>query len=319
MAIQQATYNKSRLEIGEALKEFLVDRENYYVGSRILPMLAVPKAEANFPKIMREGLLRRADVKRAVGGAYNRDAFDVEDDSYQCFEYGVEIKLDDSEIALYANDFDAEAAKAEVAINKLLNEYEIRVAAAVFNTTTWTGSTLYTDTTVAWTTSTSATPVSDVQDAKEKVRALTGMIPDTVVLNQTAFVGLLKADDIKDRIKYVEVLSQANLANALAGVFGVRQVLVAPAVYNSAGEGPAFSAANVWSSDYAMVCVAAKPGDRLVTPCIGRTFSWSPDAGFPYTMETYREEQTRSEVLRVRHYVDEKIFDASYGHLLKIG
>jgi hypothetical protein len=60
----------------------------------------------------------------------------------------------------------------------------------------------------------------------------------------------------------------------------------------------------------------ATSGD-IREPCIGRTFHWAQDgSSIGGTVEQYREEQTRSNVIRVRHDVDELIILPAAGHLL---
>jgi hypothetical protein len=52
-------------------------------------------------------------------------------------------------------------------------------------------------------------------------------------------------------------------------------------------------------------------------PCIGRTFHWTQDgSSIGGTVESYREEAIRGDVIRVRHDVDEVILYPEAGHLL---
>ena len=52
-------------------------------------------------------------------------------------------------------------------------------------------------------------------------------------------------------------------------------------------------------------------------PCIGRTFHWAEDGSQPAgTVETYRDETKRSDIVRVRHDVDEIVMYTEMGHLL---
>jgi hypothetical protein len=65
-----------------------------------------------------------------------------------------------------------------------------------------------------------------------------------------------------------------------------------------------------------MVCRIATSND-FREPCIGRTFHWSADgSSIGGTVESYREEQTRSDIIRVRHEVAEVTLYAEAGHLL---
>jgi hypothetical protein len=67
-----------------------------------------------------------------------------------------------------------------------------------------------------------------------------------------------------------------------------------------------------------MVCKVAT-GQDFREPCIGRTFHWAGDgSGIDGTIESYRDETVRGDVIRVRHDVDEIVLYKQAGHLLKI-
>jgi len=102
----------------------------------------------------------------------------------------------------------------------------------------------------------------------------------------------------------------------LAQVFDLPFILVAGGSKNNAIEGQSASPVQIWSGEYAMVCKIATGAD-FREPCIGRTFHWSADgSAIGGSIESYREEQTRSNIIRVRHDVDEVVLYAEAGHLL---
>ena len=102
----------------------------------------------------------------------------------------------------------------------------------------------------------------------------------------------------------------------LSAIFDLENIIVAGSSRNSAKEGQAASPTQIWSDEYAMVCKIATGAD-MREPCIGRTFHWSEDgSSVGGTVETYRDETVRGNVVRVRHDVDEKLLYAEAGHLL---
>jgi len=312
------TYATPRADLAQAMAEYDFSKKKF-IGFQVLPSILVPHEAATFSKILREGMLRREDVKRTKKSAYNRGEWEHEDDTYQCYEYGLEQALDDSERAKYSRDFDAEFWSAKMAYERVLREHEIRVATAVFNATTWTGASLTTGVSTEWSTPATADVLGDVQGGKEKVRALTGMEPDTLICSQKVYNNIRRNAALLAAIAYVQVATDVNVRGAIAEWLGLDQILVGGGVYNSDPEGDtSFTGADIWDDEYAMVCVAGRAGMPLQVPCIGRTVTWEADS--PETdgliVEEYREEQTRSWVYRARHNVDEKVLDASFGHLL---
>ena len=312
----QATYASPRLDLGMALAEYDYAQAGY-IGLQALPIMPVPRQAATFSKVTREGLLRREDVKRSKRGAYNRGTYETEDDTYACEEYGHEQPLDDSERAFYANDFDAEFWAAQVAYHRVIREHEIRTAALLFNATTWTGASLTTAVGTEWST-VSSDILGDVTAAKEKVRVLTGMQPNGLIVSQKVYNNMRRNTALIDAVKYTHLASDEIVRTAIADYLGVDSVLVGKAVYNSVSEGGTYTGADVWSAEYAMVAILGRPGAQLVTPCVGRTMVWEQDtpATAGIVTEEYREEATRSWIYRVRQNVDEKVFDPSFAHLL---
>ena len=312
----QATYADPRMDLGEAVAEYDFEQAGY-IADLVLPNLGVPREAASFSKVTREGMLRREEVKRAKRGTYSRGEFDTEDDSYQCFEYGHEIPLDDSERALYANDFDAEFEATRIGMNRIMREREIRTAAAVFDTATWTGAALTTAVGTEWDDA-SADPQGDIDAAKEKVRSATGMIPNTLIISHKVLMALKGNTLLIDAVKYTARADSATILAAMADYLGVDRILAGKSVYNSAFEGQAYSGTDVWDDEYAMVAVIPPGGSNIRAPGIGRTMVWTQDT--PETngivVEEYREEQTRSWVYRTRQNIDEKIIMPEMGHLL---
>ena len=73
---------------------------------------------------------------------------------------------------------------------------------------------------------------------------------------------------------------------------------------------------NIVFLEYAMVCKVAT-GRDFREPCIGRTFHWSADgSSIGGTVESYRDETVRADIIRVRHDVDELVLYPQAGHLL---
>jgi hypothetical protein len=312
-----STYATPRADLAQAMAEYDFSKKNF-IGFQVMPSLLVPLQAATFAKIVREGLLRREDVKRTVRSGYKRSEWEFEDDTYQCYEYGLEQALDDSERARFSRDFDSEFWAAKIAYERVLREHEIRVATAIFNTSTWTGAALTTAASAVWS-NVGTDILSDVTAAKEKVRSLTGMMPNTLIVSQKVLGLIRKNTGLINAVSYVQLASERNVLNAIADWLGLEQILVGGGVYNSDPEGDtSLTGVDIWDDGYAMVCVGARAGDPLQTPCIGRTLCWQADS--PETdgliVEEYREEQIRSWIYRARHNVDEKVMDANYGHLI---
>lgn len=312
-----------RPDLAASFEAFDLEAEKQgYIGQRVFPVVDVASQAGNFGKIPLAQLLQQRDTKRSPGSGYARGNFTFDPATYSCEEHGAEEPIDDREAKMYAEYFDAEVIGTRRAFNSVLRNAEKRIADTVFNTTTWTGSSLYTDVSTTWATIASAVPLTDVEAAVNKVYDNSGLWPNALIVNRKVFRALRNTAQVIDRIASSGA-GNRNLASdvtvdMLAQAFDLDYVIVAGGSQNTATEGQTAAAGQIWSSSYAMVCKVATSND-FREPCIGRTFHWGADgSNIDGAVETYRDEVVRSNVVRVRHDTDEIVLYAQAGHLLKI-
>lgn len=310
-----------RPDLAESFMEFDLEMDaRGFVSSRVFPVVEVQSQAGNFGKIPLAQLLQERDTKRAPGSGYARGNFTFDDATYACMEHGAEEPVDDREAKMYAEYFDAETIATLRAFSSVLRNAEKRVADAVFNTSTWTGSGLTTAVTNEWDDSSNATPIIDVEAAVNKVYDGSGLWPNALIVNKKVFRNLRNCDEVINRINSAGAGHASRASDVteamLAQVFDLDHIIVAGASRNTAAEGQSATPGQIWSNEYAMVCKIATSGD-FREPCIGRTFHWSADgSGIGGAVEEYRDESVRSNVYRVRHDVDEVMLYAQAGHLL---
>ena len=308
-----------RPELGSFMQFDLAGSQMGFIASKVLPLLTVAKQSGSFGKLSIADMLNETDTKRAPGGKYNRDHFEFDDDSYACLEYGSEEPVDDREAEMYSDYFDAEKLAALRARDRVLRAYERRVASAVFNATTFTS---YTGgVTSEWDENhySDATPIADVEAAVQSLYGQ-GIAANCLIVTWTTFRHLRQMDDITAVIAASgaggPIEPSKITPQKLAEVFDLDYVLVGNAQYNSAKKGQTASLAKVWDDEYAMVCRIPVTND-IREPCLGRTFHWVADgSSADATVESYRDETVRSEIIRARFDVDEKILHVPAGYLL---
>jgi hypothetical protein len=313
-----------RPDLAASFEAFDLEAEKAgYIARKVLPTVDVSSQAGNFGVIPLAQLLQQRDTKRAPGSGYARGNFTFDDATYSCEEHGAEEPIDDREAKMYAEYFDAEQIAAQRAYNSVLANAEKRVADAIFNTSTWTGAALATDvSSVPWATIATAKPLTNVEAAVQKVYDGSGLWPNALVINKKVFRNLRNTPEVIDRIASSGA-GDRNLASdvtlqMLAQAFDLDYIIVAGGSLNTAKEGQSASVGQIWSSTYAMVCRVATSSD-FREPCIGRTFHWGADgSSIDGSIESYRDEVVRANVIRVRHDVDEVVLYAQAGHLLKI-
>jgi hypothetical protein len=203
-------------------------------------------------------------------------------------------------------------------VDAVLRHMERRIAAAVFNTTTFSSYT--TAVTHEWDDLTNADPIEDVETARESIWSQSGLDANALIISEPVFRNLRRCENVIDKIHSEgagdSVLQGRINAALLAQAFDLDYILVGRSTENIAKKGQSKSLTRIWSDEYAMVCRVATSND-MAEPCLGRTFHWDEDGSdIMGTFETYREEKIRADVVRCRNDTDEKVLHAECGHLL---
>lgn len=310
-----------RPDLSAGFEEFSLEADRMgFIGHRVFPLFPAGSKAGVFGRIPLEQLLQTRDTRRNPGAGYSRGNWTFRDESYACQEHGAEEPVDDNQAAAYRSYFDLEQISANRAKDAVLRNHELRIANKVMNAVTWSGSDLYTGISVPWTNKAGAVPCDNILAAKLKVYANCGFWPNAVVMTRAAFLHLRETDQILARVASsgagTSVLARRVTIQQIAEAFDVDHVLVAGSVKNVATEGQDASLASLWPNAYVSVCRIAETND-LAEPCIGRVMHWDEDGGDPLgTVESYRDETVRSDIVRVRHDVDEKLLYVEAAHLL---
>jgi hypothetical protein len=301
--------------------EFDLEMEKQgFIASQVLPIVNVGLQADNPGKLPLEQLLFNGVTARASGAGYNRGNWSFERFTYATEEHGWEEPVDDRDAARYGELFDAEAVATMRAQSVIARNYESRVASAIFNASTWTGSGLTTAVTNEWDDASNATPIVDVEAAVQKVYDASGLKPNALVINWKVFRNLRNCDSVIDRINSAGAGNASKpsdvTAAMLAQVFDLEKIIVAGASKNTANEGQSASVSQIWSSEYAMVCRVSDSID-MRDPCVGRTFHYTGDgSAVDGLIESYRDETVRSNIIRCRFETDEVVMYPEAGHLL---
>lgn len=305
MASPSSSLSTLRPDIAGSMEEFdLAMHMRGFVGHMALPVFEVQSQAGTWGKIPVEDLLVDRETSRAPGGGYNRGSYEFTTDSYTCEEHGLEEPVDDREARMYAEYFDAELVSARRAQSGVLRAAEKRIVDLLFNATTFSATSI----TNEWDDYANATPVADVEASCQRVYSNCGVYPNALIINGNVFRNLKRTDDVVDRLKYSGLDDPKNVTkNMLAALFNLRYIIVAGEARNSADEGQTATLTPIWSGEYAMTAVVAETND-IREPCIGRTFHWGEDGSMVGGMvESYRDETVRSDIVRTRHDVHEKL------------
>jgi len=252
--------------------------------------------------------LLNGDAKaRASGDGYQRVNRKYDTDTFDALEYGLESVIDDAYAAETERFFGLEVTEAQLLERSLRISYEVRVA-ALFTTTNFTA----TAAAVAYTEANLATINVPADVSAAKLRLLkNGHIPNTVIMSANVFERIKRSTLLQNQVfgvvpkgagQYL-IPSDADIAQAL----GVDNILVGRAPKNGNAKGQAYSGSFIWADTYLSVAYIA--GGEYTAGGVGRTIQWTKDTTGLFTPETYRSDERRSDILRVRQHVSEKVID----------
>ena len=285
-----------------------------FIGHQVLPGFNTVLQSSQYPVIPAEAILESADTQRAPRTASARGDWEFDFKDYTCKENGWEEPLDDTEAALFARYFDAETVAVQRATLMVLRSQERRVAAKVMDTGTFKNAAVA----HAWNSYADADPLADVNRAKDYFRFSVGLKPNALIMDEDVLKHISMCDAVMDRIKYSNpnaIRGELSMEQ-LKAYFSVPTIIVAGAVYNKAAKRRPKEIATIWPTDMIMLACISGGGQNLKEPCLGRTFLWEEDSPGMLTTEQYREEQTRSDIYRVRQNTDECIQFTGAGYIL---
>lgn len=292
--------------------------DTFYIGTQLMPEFGVDAKSGTYAKLTKQlsELMNDGNTIRERNGAYGRINRAWTNDTYDCTDRGLEEAIDDTDMKDVGRFFDLEANSAKIVLRNMRLSHEIRVKDAIFSTTNFGSAT---NSNVAYTEALIATmnfPL-DVLAAIEAVND-NGEEADTIVMSPNVFNRVKRSTLMQNWLRgsQPQAVTLNTTPSAMAASFaenGIKQVLVGRARYNSAKKGQAYSASRVWSDTY--VWVGSVKGGDFMNGGAGRTLVWNKEGGL-FVTETYRDEQKRSNIVRVRQNTAEKVVNAAAGTLI---
>ncbi len=258
-----------------------MQEDDAYIADKVFPPVPVQHRSDVFFKyrkgdFFRDDFQKRADGAESAGSGWNMD---------QSSPYTADVWALHKDIGEQARANQDPAVDLDVAATKyLLQKGKIRrdriFVSKFMQTGVWSRDVVGDDdgisgttTTAKWSNDAASDPITDIAVQKNYVQQNTGFLPNTLTLSYNAYMVLLKHPLVVDRIKYTTpAIGDALSRQLLAALFGVKNVVVSSAVYNSAAEGATDVFNYIAGSDALLTYSAPEPG--LMVPSAGYTFPW---------------------------------------------
>lgn len=290
-----------------------------FIADKVFGTVSVSKQSDKYYKYDREGL-RHGDVKvLAPRTEVNRVGMTLSTDNYFADVRGIGMDFDEQTLANEDTMLEIRSQGANVLMEKILIDREVRWADTFFKAGVWG-----TETTPAnlWSDYTNSTPIVDVTNARRAMQLKSGGYkPNVMVVGKAVRDILVNHPDILARLNGgATVTNTALITDAkLAEIFEVEQFLVMEAVYNDAKEGLADNIDFI-GGKHAML--AYKPSAMgLRTPASGAIFTWDSIpgvSGLGITVESFSDDalkrQQIAEMIQVKCSDDMKVIGSDLGY-----
>lgn len=290
------------LSIGFKNDEFLWDQ--------IAPVAEQSEKSGTYFVYDREFWFRRqAGATRAASNPYLRVGYGVSSQTYNTKEIGFEKPTDDPTKNASQTPESLEVIDTQFVTNLIQLELEKLVAGALFVTGVWGTSNTLTGTN-QWSDYANSDPINDSKVASNTIRRNTGAKPNSMFIGKSGWDVLSEHPLILDKYKH----TQAGIMTPalVAAVLEIPEIKVGETVENTGDEAQSFAGADIWT-DSALFLVRNAPSLGVANGAY--TFMWNERGNIPWAIETYREEQTRSDVTRGFTHIDPQVVSAQHGYL----
>lgn len=292
-----------------------------FIGPMIFPTWGTKTKTGYLPIIPRSQTLRVIRTATGPGAKYNRVAFAASGTQYFCEKDGLECSIPDEITQANADMFDS-VREAAIMVEVLVRrQTEIRLAAAVHDTTAFTaGNGLYTDVSSAPWSAAGSDVEGQIQTAIETFTDRNGVAPNALQINRKQLRQLMNNTAIKAWFKggTLPWMHYQDALKALATNMELDHILVGDAVKDTAEEGATPAITKVWSDTYAALLRIGDEGSAMAEAQFGRSVLWTRNTPEDPVVSGRYDEATESDVVKVKHFKDELVLDANLIQLLEV-
>lgn len=291
--------------------------DDLFIGDKIFPHYEVDGRTGDYPFFEMGPAELASDLssERGSTGTYNRVTRAFKMESYRTIDRGLEELIDDDDRRANDKFFDQEVLAAQLTQRNVRLGLERRVAAKLFDTGVFTA----TSAAVNYTNANIATvdfprdlmaAIDRLDDKGVKANTIVASGPVINLIKRTTrFQNWIKSYNMGDPTQ----VTNERMVRSFADDYGISQLLVGRASYNSSKTKKTPTLAKIWPNTHIWIG-EVKDGDPYAGGA-GRTLTWT-DTGGIWAVESYRDDERRSDVVRVRHNTDEKVVDPNAGELI---
>jgi hypothetical protein len=305
--------------------EAYMQDEGGFIASRAFPGIPVQHQSDLYYKWTRADFNRDDARVRAPGTRPVRGGARLSTGSYSALVYEWSTDIPDELRGNSDPAVNLDRNKTGYVMQTLLIRRERQFASKFLTTGVWTtdmvgAASVSSGHTVYWSTSTSK-PIQDIETGKLTIQLATGKKPNTLVLGKQVRSALNYHPDLIARVNAGQTPNgPATVTDDwLKQIFGVDNLLVSEAIYNTANEGQAESNAFIAGAN-ALLCYS-DPSPSLDSATAGMVFNWT---GFPGAsgagtlVRTMRDDLAFTDIVVGFSSFDMKLVAADLGYFFSV-
>jgi len=305
-------------KVNKILTNFSLRYSNkLYIAEQILPPIPVKEITGKYAKYGKENLRAYVDeIFRAPGTRAHTVDYSVSQGDYTCRERSLEKKVPDEYRDNMDDPYDAGRDASACLLDNIAVNQELALSAVMGSTSVMTKYTTISSATDKWTDKTNSDPLANIQTALDGVTSNSGMIANVLVFCYDSWKALKNHPMVQELVKYTNGgnYSDSAMVKFIKDYFDVEEVLIGRSVYISSHEGQTTDTlTQIWTGKVWALCRSKTPS--LMQATFGLTM-YDTAHGPAILTETYREEETVSDIVRLRKSFDQNIFDVNLGYLL---
>lgn len=286
------------------------NQANNFVASRVFPRVSVPHDSGTYYVFTQKYWFLDQMAVRAPGADYRVGEFGVETDTYKTIQYALGWRIADEVRANSLVPMDLESAAVQWLAQNSLIRKERAWAADFMLTNIWGAA----DGSIGskWSDYQNSDPVANILTGKRTISQATGYQVNTIVMGEIVRDRLINHPDMLDRIKYTTAAGVGSVEAAIAAIFGIPNILVGSAIYNTANENQTASYSPIIDDDILILYVEQSP--RLMSASAGYTFAWDGGGGTGVVMRN-RQDENDADLIKTKEQWDQKQVASYLGYI----
>ena len=282
-----------------------------FISTQLFPLINVPKQSDLYFQYDQGDFMRAEAKDRAPGTESAGAGYDLTTASYSCAVKALHKDVADQIRANADAPLDMDSDATKFLTQQMMIRRDKDWAASFFSGGTWTGSTTAADINLAagglnkWDTA-NGTPIEDIDAQADSIEAKTGFRANTLVLGVDSYNAIKNSSDVVDRIRYTQ--TGVVTEDILASLLGMKKVVVARGVENTALQGAADVISRIYTATTA-VLMYVPDNPSLMHPSAGYTFAWGGYTGAGpdgQRVSRFRMDHLRSDRIEMEMSYDQK-------------